>query len=159
MAYLLTINSINSPNLRMSYRNGFFFSDVWANHAVRIYHFPVRAISPTDHFNIWHGKAVIAQSVQRQAMGWIVEETGFDSRNEQEVFPFSTAFRLVLGPNQPPIQWFSGHFPRNKEAGGMKLTTHLHLVPRSRMVELYLHSPMCLIWSKVRVKLSLCLIN
>jgi hypothetical protein len=24
---------------------------------------------------------------------------------------------------------------------GMKLTTHLHLVPRSRMVDLYLHSP------------------
>jgi hypothetical protein len=27
---------------------------------------------------------------------------------------------------------------------GVKLTTHLHLVPRSRMVELYLHSPICL---------------
>jgi hypothetical protein len=26
----------------------------------------------------------------------------------------------------------------------MKLTTHLHLVPRSRMVELYLHSKICL---------------
>jgi hypothetical protein len=26
----------------------------------------------------------------------------------------------------------------------VKLTTSLHLVPRSRMVELYLHSPMCL---------------
>jgi hypothetical protein len=27
---------------------------------------------------------------------------------------------------------------------GMKLTTHLHLVPRSRKMELYLHSPICL---------------
>jgi hypothetical protein len=26
----------------------------------------------------------------------------------------------------------------------MELTTLLHLVPRSRMVELYLHCPMCL---------------
>jgi hypothetical protein len=26
---------------------------------------------------------------------------------------------------------------------GVKLTTHLHLVPRSRKVELYLHSPIC----------------
>jgi hypothetical protein len=28
------------------------------------------------------------------------------------------------------------------DAGASKLTTHPHLVPRSRMVELYLHSPM-----------------
>jgi hypothetical protein len=27
---------------------------------------------------------------------------------------------------------------------GVKLITHLHLVWRSRMVELYLHSPICL---------------
>jgi hypothetical protein len=33
-----------------------------------------------------------------------------------------------------------GSFPRNK-ATGVELTTHLHLVPRSRIVELYLHSP------------------
>jgi hypothetical protein len=26
----------------------------------------------------------------------------------------------------------------------VKVTTHLHQVPRSRMVELYLHSPICL---------------
>jgi hypothetical protein len=26
----------------------------------------------------------------------------------------------------------------------MKLATHLHLLPRSKMVELYLHSPTCL---------------
>jgi hypothetical protein len=37
-----------------------------------------------------------------------------------------------------------GYFPGNKAAGsqGLKLTTHLHLVPRSKeCVELYLHSP------------------
>jgi hypothetical protein len=28
----------------------------------------------------------------------------------------------------------------------MKLTTHLHLVPRSIMVELYIHSPIRLSW-------------
>jgi hypothetical protein len=32
-------------------------------------------------------------------------------------------------------------FPRDKGAGGVKLTTHLQPVPKSRMVELYLHSP------------------
>jgi hypothetical protein len=34
-----------------------------------------------------------------------------------------------------------GSFPGGKDAWGIKLTSHLHLVPRSRMVELYLHSP------------------
>jgi hypothetical protein len=45
-------------------------------------------------------------------------------------------------PPQSPVQWAPGAiFPGGKEAGA--LTTHLHLVPRSRKVELYLHSPMC----------------
>jgi hypothetical protein len=32
-----------------------------------------------------------------------------------------------------------GLFPGKKSGLGMKLTSHLHLVPRSRMMELYLH--------------------
>jgi hypothetical protein len=32
-----------------------------------------------------------------------------------------------------------GVFPGNKAAGAVRLTIHLYLVPRSRMVELYLH--------------------
>jgi hypothetical protein len=31
-----------------------------------------------------------------------------------------------------------------KTGRSVKLTTHLHLVPTSKMVELYLHSPLCL---------------
>jgi hypothetical protein len=37
-----------------------------------------------------------------------------------------------------------GSVPRGIVAGGAKLTIHLHLVPRSRIVELYLHYPTCL---------------
>jgi hypothetical protein len=36
--------------------------------------------------------------------------------------------------------WHRGLFPCGKSGQGLKLTTHLHLVPRSRMVELYFHS-------------------
>jgi hypothetical protein len=49
------------------------------------------------------------------------------------MFVFSAASRSVLGPTQPPIP---GLFLL-----GVKLTTHLYLVLRSKTVELYLHSP------------------
>jgi hypothetical protein len=35
-----------------------------------------------------------------------------------------------------------GSFLGDKAAVGMKLTTHLHLVVRLRMTEIYLHSPL-----------------
>jgi hypothetical protein len=34
-----------------------------------------------------------------------------------------------------------GCIPGNKASGGLKLIICLHIVPSSRMVELYLHSP------------------
>jgi hypothetical protein len=43
-----------------------------------------------------------------EAMIWNAEESGFDSRQEQEIFLFSIMFRPALGPTQPPIQWISG---------------------------------------------------
>jgi hypothetical protein len=38
----------------------------------------------------------------------------------------------------------TGTFPRGQSGRGVKLTPHLHLVPRSRMMELYIHSAICL---------------
>jgi hypothetical protein len=46
-----------------------------------------------------------------------------------------------LGPTKPPIQWIGGVLSPGVSVRGMKLTTHLHLVPRSRRLELYLCSP------------------
>jgi hypothetical protein len=65
---------------------------------------------------------------------------GMDGRGSilgrSKIFVF-IASRPALGPTQPPIQWL---FP----GLGVKLPTYLHLVLRSRMVELYLHSPIYL---------------
>jgi hypothetical protein len=57
-------------------------------------------------------------------------------------FLFSVTFGPTLGPTQTSIQW--GLFPRGQSDKVVKLTTHLHQLPKSRMVELYLHYPVCL---------------
>jgi hypothetical protein len=47
---------------------------------------------------------------------------------------FSAASRPILGPNQPSVQWVPpGLFPWGLNFRGVKLTTHLNLVPRLRM--------------------------
>lgn len=63
------------------------------------------------------------------------------SPTRYEIFLLSVTFRLILGPNLPCIQWIlKSSFPSDK-AAVIKVTTHLHLVPRSRMAKQYLHSP------------------
>jgi hypothetical protein len=59
-----------------------------------------------------------------------------------KIFLFSTASRPDLGPTQPPIQWEPRALSRGVKRQGCEATTHHHQVPRSRMVELYIHSLM-----------------
>jgi len=47
-------------------------------------------------------------------------------------FLFDSVSRLALGPTQLPIQWYWGLL-WGVSGWGMKLTTHLQLVPRLRM--------------------------
>jgi hypothetical protein len=66
----------------------------------------------------------------------------FDSRGG--IFLVSTESRPSLGPTQSPIQWILEALTREYSFWGVKLTTHLHLMPRSRMSEQYPHSSICL---------------
>jgi hypothetical protein len=61
--------------------------------------------------------------------------------------------RFFSSPQLPARLWgppsllpngYQGRFPRRQSGNGVNLTTHLHLVPRSRMVEPNLYSPICL---------------
>jgi hypothetical protein len=63
---------------------------------------------------------------------------GFASWLRQEIFLYFTVSRLVE-VNLAYLMGTRGSFPV-VSGWGMKLTTHPHLAPRSRMVELYVHS-------------------
>jgi hypothetical protein len=68
-----------------------------------------------------------------------LDSQGFHSRQGQEISVFSTMSNSGLSPVETLI-WYRGFFPRGWSCRGLKLTTHLHLVSRSKVVELYLHS-------------------
>jgi hypothetical protein len=88
-------------------------------------------------------KIRVAQSVRCLATGWKTERSRFDPRQRQRVFfPLASVSRSALGPTQPPVQWASGVLsPAVKRGRGVTLTTHPHLVPRSRMSRSYTSSP------------------
>jgi hypothetical protein len=66
------------------------------------------------------------------ALGYGLDDRGFESREGLGIFLFTTASRLALGTTQPPIQWVPGALSLGVKRPGLKLTTHLHLVPRSK---------------------------
>jgi hypothetical protein len=67
---------------------------------------------------------------------------GFVPRRGQEIFLFYIASRPALGPTQLHIQWVLGALsPGIKRQ--RRQADHPYLVPRSRIVKLYLHSAIC----------------
>jgi hypothetical protein len=72
------------------------------------------------------------------ATGWTAR---FRFPAMQNFFLFSTAYRPALVTPQPSIQWVLGDIFPSVKRRDVNQTTHLQLVPRSRMVELYIRSP------------------
>jgi hypothetical protein len=64
---------------------------------------------------------------------WMLGDRWFESRQGLWIFIFTTDSRLALGPTQPLIQLVQGAFSLGVKRPGVNLTTHLYLMPRSRM--------------------------
>jgi hypothetical protein len=72
--------------------------------------------------------------------GW----PGFDPWQRRRIFPATSVSRPAMRSTQPPILWVLGVlYPGVKRSWGVKLTTHPHLVPRSKMSRSYTFSPTC----------------
>jgi hypothetical protein len=118
-------------------RSVFFIGDEYAPlkaslHNSKMYNLaqPGRSGKIVTASDVFEKRAGISHSAAQRHTGWTAGVRNFS--------PFQCPDRL-LGPTQPPIQWesvalFSGVKRPRREAG------HVHLVPRSGIVELYLHS-------------------
>jgi hypothetical protein len=84
--------------------------------------------------------ARVAQSVQCLTMDWAI---GVRSQAEAKgFFPLASVSWPALRLTQLPVQWVSGLLPPGLKRGrGVTLTTHPHIVPRSRMSRSYISSP------------------
>jgi hypothetical protein len=63
----------------------------------------------------------------------------------EQDFLFFTAFKPTPGCTQSYLQWVLGALSSGVKQRGEKLTSHLYLVLRSRMLALYFHSSICLL--------------
>jgi hypothetical protein len=68
---------------------------------------------------------------------------GFDFRRGLGIFLFTTVSRTALGPTQPPIQWVPAALSLGvkRPQCGVKLTTHSHLMLRSKNEWSYISTP------------------
>jgi hypothetical protein len=79
--------------------------------------------------------------IKNERAGWPGDRSSIHGR-EERIFPVASVSRPPLGCTQPPVQWVPGVLsPGLKRGRGVTLTTHPHIMPRSRMSRSYTSSP------------------
>jgi hypothetical protein len=88
--------------------------------------------------------------LNRYSDGLRAGRPGFDSLQGKEIFSLLHCVHIGSGAHPAYEMGTGGFFPGVKRPGRY-LTTHFLLEPRSRMVELYLHSPyVFMAWSLIK---------
>jgi hypothetical protein len=80
----------------------------------------------------------IAQSLYQRASRWTARVRFPAGARDFSLFQ---GVQIGSGIYASPIQWVQGALLPGQSSRSVKLTTHLHLVARSRMMGLHLHSP------------------
>jgi hypothetical protein len=97
--------------------------------------------SPVLQRGLWNSVQQV-RSRGSSALGYGVNDRGFETRQGLGVFIFTTASRPAPGPTQPPIQWVPGALSLGVKRLGSEAD---HSPPFSaetkEWVELYIHSP------------------
>jgi hypothetical protein len=104
----------------------------------------LEALSPRGATVSNNGKDVwwcILSNLEPSATGWTIQVLGLDSRQGLGTYLFPTAYRTALRFTQPPIQWVPWALSLGIKWPGVNLTTHLHLVPRSKNAWSYTTTP------------------
>jgi hypothetical protein len=92
--------------------------------------------------NTWMEVCRVAQSVQCLAKGGRPGDWGSIRGGSERIFPVASVSTPALEPTHPPLQWIPWVLsPELKRGRGVTLTTHHHLLPRSRMSRSYTFSP------------------
>jgi hypothetical protein len=97
-------------------------------------------------------RAGIPQSLQRMATGWTIGWPGFDSWRGLGISLFATASRPALGTTRALSNVYQALLTLGQSGRGVKLATHLHLVPSSKNAWCYTATPQY-------VFMALCLIK
>jgi hypothetical protein len=113
---------------------------------MKLWNQPRRQLQIT-HRSQAHQRNMVQQSVHCQpgssvstVSGYGLHDRAIEVRSPAETKDFSS--RPALVPTQPPVQWVTGLLsPGLKGGRGVTLTTHIHLVPRSRMSRSYTSCP------------------
>jgi len=109
-------------------------------HSPVLYHWAI--LAPTKSSNNKNSSSTI--DLHFGGTGWT---TGvqFLAGTGKEFFLYTTASRTALGTTKPPIPWVTGTLSLKGLSGwGVKLTTHLCLVPSLRMWKVIPPFPICL---------------
>jgi hypothetical protein len=99
--------------------------------------------------NVWIINSLWINTKSRDSAVGIATGYGLDDRDigvrvqvGSRIFPSPRRSDRLWGPHNFLSNGYWGLFPRGQSGRDVKLTTHLQLVPRSRKVDLYIHSPL-----------------
>lgn len=94
----------------------------------------------------WHDillKALeVGTALSIYQLGYLLDDTRFNSQQVQDIFLFFIKSRPVLGPTKHHKQWHR-QFSQGQNWPGQKLTAHLHLLPRLKMTAAIPLLPVC----------------